>query len=158
PGYDPLDPKVPAAPVVVCDLPIPALTDDAPVYDRPRATAAADGHARTQLGTPAIPITDDLCAEIIALCGSPHLRSGRWLWRQYDHIVRGGSIVRPGSDAAVVRVPCERDGKTTEKFLAFAVDCNGRHCELDPYQGAAMAIAEVCRNLVCSGAEPIGIT
>jgi phosphoribosylformylglycinamidine synthase len=57
-----------------------------------------------------------------------------------------------------VRVPCEKDGATVEKLLAFAVDCSGRMCELDPFTGGAMAIAEVCRNLVCSGAEPIGIT
>ena len=58
--------------------------------------------------------------------GSPNIGSRAWVWRQYDQIVRGGTVVRPGSDAAVVRVPCERDGETIEKFLAFAVDCNGR--------------------------------
>ena len=158
PGYDPLDPDRKPAPVVVCDLPIPALTDDAPVYDRPRAGKPKDDLARTELGMTTIPVAEDLCAELVALCGSPNLGSRRWVWRQYDHIVRGGTVVRPGSDAAVVRVPCERDGKTIEKFLAFAVDCNGRHCELDPFRGAAMAIAEVCRNLVCSGAEPLAIT
>jgi phosphoribosylformylglycinamidine synthase len=67
-------------------------------------------------------------------------------------------VVRPGSDAAVVRVPCERDGETVMKHLAFAVDCNGRFVELAPEEGAKMAVAEVCRNLVCAGAEPIGIT
>ncbi len=158
PNYDPLDPTTKPAPVVVCDLPIPALTDDAPVYDRPRSGTAKDELARTALGMTTIPVADDLCAELLALCGSPNLGSRRWVWRQYDQIVRGGTVVRPGSDAAVVRVPCEKDGKTIEKFLAFAVDCNGRHCELDPFRGAAMAIAEVCRNLVCAGAEPLAIT
>jgi phosphoribosylformylglycinamidine (FGAM) synthase-like enzyme len=129
------------------------------VYARPRASAAdAAATARTQLSIDALPIPDDLAAELLALCGSPNLGSRRWVWRQYDHIVRGGTVVRPGSDAAVVRVPCEKDGVTLEKLLAFAVDCNGRHVELAPFDGAAMAIAEVCRNLVCSGAEPIGIT
>ena len=71
---------------------------------------------------------------------------------------RRWTIVRPGSDAGVVRVPCEKDGTTIEKLLAFAVDCNGRMCELDPYAGGAMAVAEVCRNLACTGAEPIGLT
>ena len=60
--------------------------------------------------------------------------------------------MRPGSDAAVVRVPCEKDGTTIEKLLAFAVDCNGRMCELDPFAGGAMAVAEVCRNLVVHAA------
>ena len=65
---------------------------------------------------------------------------------------------RPGGDAAVVRAPCERDGQRVDKLLAFATDCNPRVCELDPRQGAAMAVAEACRNLVVVGAEPIGLT
>jgi phosphoribosylformylglycinamidine synthase len=67
--------------------------------------------------------------------------------------------VRPGSDAGVVRVPCaNKDGSVIEKFLAFASDGNGRFVDLDPYNGGAMVIAEVCRNLVVTGAEPLGIT
>ncbi|HEY2512213.1 MAG TPA: phosphoribosylformylglycinamidine synthase subunit PurL, partial [Polyangiaceae bacterium] len=163
PGYDPLDGAGRPKPVVVCDLPIPALTDDAPVYDRPRSGPGKLDLARTTLGHEAIPLADDLCAELLAMVGSPNIGSRRWVWRQYDHIVRGGTMVRPGSDAAVVRVPCEKEGSNGEtvrldKFLAFAVDCNGRLCELDPFAGGAMAIAEVCRNLVCSGAEPLAIT
>jgi phosphoribosylformylglycinamidine synthase II len=160
PGYDPLaDEPTPRGPVVVCDIPIGVLTDDAPVYDRPRAplsgeaTAAVDG-----IGAAAVPMPGDLAAELLDLIGAPNVGSRAWVWRQYDQIVRGGTIVRPGSDAAVVRVPCERDGVAIDKLLAFAVDCNGRMCELDAFAGGAMAIAEVCRNLVCSGAEPIGIT
>ena len=100
----------------------------------------------------------DLGRELLDLVGSPNVGSRAWVWRQYDQIVRGGTVVRPGSDAGIVRVPCERDGKTIEKILAFAADCNGRMCELDPFVGGAMAVAEACRNLVCSGAEPIGLT
>jgi phosphoribosylformylglycinamidine synthase len=156
PGYDPLvDPPSKRAPVVACDLPIGVLTDDAPVYDRPRTPAAAPAKA---LDPATIPVPKDLSRELLDLVGSPNVGSRAWVWRQYDQIVRGGTIVRPGSDAAVVRVPCEKDGAVTEKLLAFAVDCNGRMCELDAFAGGAMAIAEVCRNLVCSGAEPIGIT
>jgi len=158
PDYDPLSPTKARDAVVVCDLPIPALTDDAPVYDRPRAGSMHRAMAHTEMGDSALPVADDLCAELVALCGSPNLGSRQWVWRQFDQIVRGGTAVRPGSDAAVVRVPCEKDGVTVNKLLAFAVDCNGRHCERDPFVGAAMAIAEVCRNLVCSGAEPLAIT
>jgi phosphoribosylformylglycinamidine synthase II len=159
PGYDPLA-STPSkrAPVVVCDIPTAVLTDAAPCYDRPRS-AAKQGVAG--LDPSAIPIPTDLASEVLELIGSPNVGSRAWIWRQYDQIVRGGSVVRPGSDAAVVRVPCEvagAGGRTVEKFLAFAVDCNGRTCELDPFTGGASAIAEVCRNLVCSGAEPIGIT
>jgi phosphoribosylformylglycinamidine synthase subunit PurL len=154
PGYDPLvDPSSRRAPVVACDLPIGVLTDDAPVYDRPRAASVAP--VATAEPSPA---HGDLGRELLDLVGSPNVGSRAWVWRQYDQIVRGGTLVRPGSDAAVVRVPCEKDGTTVEKLLAFAVDCNGRMCELDPYVGGAMAVAEVCRNLACTGAEPIGLT
>ena len=152
PGYDPLD-GAPAQgeKIIAADIPVDALTDAAPVYDRPRKTGAKRADV-------SVPATKDAGADLLALLGSPNVGSRAWIWRQYDHIVRGGTIVRPGSDAAVVRVPCERDGTTVMKHLAFACDCNGRHVELDAMNGSKMAIAEVCRNLVCSGAEPIGIT
>jgi phosphoribosylformylglycinamidine synthase len=164
PDHDPLDdtPST-ACPVVVCDLPIDALTDAAPAYDRPQAESPPPGNGKAM----APPVPGNLRDEIFALCGSPNIGSRRWVYRQYDHIVRGGTLVRPGSDAAVVRVLCERDAKgalasggedSIEKLLAFAVDCNGRYVDIDPFQGAAMAVAETCRNLVCSGAEPIGMT
>ncbi len=157
PGYDPrADAPVSRAAIAVCDIPISILTDDAPIYSRPRAPSK---DASTSLDPASIPLlSEDLGRELLDLIGSPNVGSRAWVWRQYDQIVRGGTIVRPGSDAAVVRVDCERDEVHIEKLLAFAVDCNGRMCELDPYVGAAMAVAEVCRNLVCSGAEPIGIT
>jgi phosphoribosylformylglycinamidine synthase subunit PurL len=156
PGHDPLaDRPSTLAPVVVCDLPIGLLTDEAPVYTRPRAPVGA----RTKpLRPPEVPIPADLSAELLQLLRSPNVGSRAWVWRQYDHIVRGGTIVRPGSDAAVVRVQCEAQAEPVEKLLAFAVDCNARMCELDPFAGAAMAVAEACRNLACSGAEPVGIT
>jgi phosphoribosylformylglycinamidine synthase subunit PurL len=162
PEHDPLD-DLPSTtcPVTVCDLPIDALTDGAPAYERPEADPPTMGPRS------APPVPGDLREEILELCACPNIGSRRWVYRQFDHVVRGGTVVRPGSDAAVVRVLCERDAKgtlasdgghATEKLLAFSVDCNGRHVELDPFQGAAMAVAEACRNLVCSGAEPIGMT
>jgi phosphoribosylformylglycinamidine synthase II len=157
PGYDPrTDPLLGRAPVVVCDMPIGFLTEEAPVYDRPRTPASPRG---APLDDSDIPIPADLSGELLKLLGSPNVGSRAWVWRQYDHIVRGGTVVRPGSDAAVVRVRCEQEpGKVVEKLLAFAVDCNARMCELDPYNGAAMAVAEACRNLACSGAVPVGLT
>jgi phosphoribosylformylglycinamidine synthase len=152
PGYDPLDGKPPIGEKkVAADLPVGVLTDDAPVYDRPREPAPVRADVP-------VPESTDPAKDLLALLASPNVGSKAWIWRQYDHIVRGGTVVRPGSDAGVVRVPCERDGKTVMKHLAFAVDCNGRFVELAPEEGAKMAIAEVCRNLVCAGAEPIGIT
>jgi phosphoribosylformylglycinamidine synthase len=156
PAYDPLAPGARTrAAVVVCDIPIGVLTDDAPCYDRPRSQATPPV---TSLARATVPVPSDIARELLELLSSPNIGSRAWVWRQYDHIVRGGTIVRPGSDAAVVRVPCTNDGASLDKFLAFSVDCNGRMCELDAFVGAAMAVAEVCRNLVCAGAEPIGIT
>ena len=153
PGYDPLvDPDSRRAPLVTCDVPIGVLTDDAPVYERPRVRLSPVPAAASP------PAHGDLARELLDLVGSPNVGSRAWVWRQYDQIVRGATIVRAGSDAAVVRVPCEKDGASVEKLLAFAVDCNGRMCELDPYVGGAMAVAEVCRNLACVGAEPMGLT
>ncbi|MDP9036629.1 MAG: phosphoribosylformylglycinamidine synthase subunit PurL, partial [Myxococcota bacterium] len=166
PGYDPLvqPPSARAATgVVVCDVPIHVLTDEAPVYDRPRTSATrAIASREDALTAPTASLANtpplDLQRELLALIGSPNIGSRAWVWRQYDQIVRGGTVVRAGSDAAVVRVPCDKDGTVVEKFLAFAVDCNGRMVDLEPYTGAAMSVAEVCRNLACTGAEPIGIT
>jgi phosphoribosylformylglycinamidine synthase len=160
PGYDPMvHPEAKRAPVIVCDIPVAVLTDEAPCYDRPRAAVTQP----SSLPESSVPLPGDLAQELLDLVGCPNVGSRAWVWRQYDQIVRGGTAVRPGSDAGVVRVPCETtapDGtsRTVEKLLAFSVDCHARACELDPFTGGAMAIAEVCRNLVCSGAEPIGIT
>ncbi len=158
PGYDPLaDEPTTRNPVVVCDIPTGAVNDDAPVYDRPRAEDPAL-RERTRVTEKEVPVIESIDRELLAACGSPNLGSRRWVWRQYDQIVRGGTVVRPGSDAAIVRVPCENDHGVVDKYLAFAVDCNGRMGELDAFAGGAMAVAEACRNLVCSGAEPIGLT
>jgi phosphoribosylformylglycinamidine synthase len=93
------------------------------------------------------------------LIGSPNIGSRSWIWRQYDHIVRDGTVIRPGEgDAAVIRVFCDDADGTREKFLAISADCNGRHVELDPFAGAAMAVAECTRNVVCVGAKPLGLT
>jgi phosphoribosylformylglycinamidine synthase len=154
PGFDPLDggeAREARESIVCADIPVDALTDGAPVYDRPRAPAPPRPDVRC-------PETTDPRADLLALLSSPNIGSRAWIWRQYDHIVRGGTVVRPGSDAGIVRVPCERDGRVVMKHLAFSVDCNARLVELSAEDGGKMAIAEVCRNLVCSGAEPIGIT
>jgi phosphoribosylformylglycinamidine synthase len=176
PGYDPLAAAPPPRDaVVVCDLPVDFLTEAAPKYDRPQAD---DPSLRGRLAFDPATIEDppSWSEALLEMAGSPNLGSRRWVWRQYDHIVRGGTIVRPGGDAAVVRVLGETGGTRPQtilgdtepapkkneidiqKILAFAVDCNGRICELDPFQGAAMAVAEVCRNVACVGAEPVGLT
>ncbi len=171
PGRDPLDPNAqPPRPVVVCDLPVDILVEAAPKYDRPRKVDPdLARRIAVDVGTlGAYPSgSEQIRAELLALAGSPNLGSRQWIWRQYDHMVRGGTMVRPGSDAAVVRVPCEKDDGTLSgdgsetgsyKYIALSVDCDGRQCELDAKNGAAMAVAECARNVVVSGGEPIGLT
>jgi len=135
---------------VVVDLPASPLSDEAPVYDRP--SAEPEGLARRR----ALNVEDfhsqDPTADLMALVASPNLSSRRFIYRQYDHMVRLGTRVGPGADAALVRVV------GTDKALGMTVDCNGRYVWLDPHEGAAMAIAESVRNLACVGAEPIGAT
>ncbi|NUP10816.1 MAG: phosphoribosylformylglycinamidine synthase subunit PurL [Polyangiaceae bacterium] len=160
PGFDPyVDRAAPAgtASIMVCDLPVDFLADEAPKYDRPQAD---DPHAaaRTAFDPATIAPPASWSAELLDMAGSPNLGSRQWIWRQYDCIVRGGTLARPGGDAAVVRAACEHRGTKVDKLLAFSVDCNGRLCEIDPFEGGKYAIAEVCRNLACVGAEPIGIT
>jgi len=91
--------------------------------------------------------------EVLAkLISSPNLCCKKWVWEQYDHMVRTNSVVIPGSDAAVVRI------KGTKKAIAISTDCNSRHCYLDPYMGTVLAVAESARNLSCAGAVPLAIT
>ena len=131
------------------DVPNAALTDDAPLYDRPWVQPRNPA-AEEDLSGVAAPA--DLGAALLALLAAPNIANKRWIYRQYDSTVRTNTIVGPGSDAAVVRV------KGTRRALAMAVDGNGRYCWLDPFEGARLAVAEACRNVASSGAVPIGAT
>ncbi len=168
-GFDPLEGEAPQGrPQVVVDLPIELLTERAPCYDRPQ-------HAVELSTEPLVPpeargdeeADIDWAEELTALLASPNVGSRAWIYRQFDHVVRDGTVLRPGvADAAVVRVFCDGEqlgrargpGEPLQKLLAMAVDCNGRFVQLDPWHGAAMAVAEACRNVVCTGAEPLGLT
>ena len=136
---------------VVAEIPAKALADDGPRYERPYSPPAYQDML-TNLNYDSIPDVKDVNAALLTLLASPTIASKRWVYEQYDHMVRTNTIVRPGSDAAVVRI------KGTNKAVAMTVDCNGRYCLLHPYEGARLAVAEAARNLVCSGAEPIGLT
>ncbi len=157
PGYDPLDGKPPAAEkTVAVDVPVDLLNDAAPKYTR---ACVDDPRPTDRYSVDVGALAFDPRADLLELLGSPNIGSRAWVYRQYDHIVRDGSVVRPGAgDGAVVRLFCDDEHGRREKFIALASDCNGRFCELDPRQGAAMAVAEACRNVVCAGGEPIGLT
>ncbi|TAK29182.1 MAG: phosphoribosylformylglycinamidine synthase subunit PurL [Myxococcaceae bacterium] len=157
PGYDPLSGAPwPDDPPVVVDLPVDLLTDAAPVYTRP---CVEDSRLTDRYGVDATGLAFDPRSDLLELLSAPNVGSRAWIYRQYDHIVRDGTMVRPGAgDAAVVRLYCEDERGRREKLIAMSSDCNGRFCELDPRTGAAMAVAEACRNLACVGAAPIGLT
>jgi len=136
---------------VVAEIPAKALADDGPRYERPYSPPGYQDML-TNLNYDALPDVKDPNAALLALLESPTIASKRWVYEQYDHMVRTNTMVRPGSDAAVVRI------KGTNKAVAMTVDCNSRYCLLNPYEGARLAVAEAARNLACSGAEPIGLT
>lgn len=89
---------------------------------------------------------------LLNMIGSPNLCSREWIYKQYDHMVRTSTVVKPGSDAAVMRV------RGTNKGIALTTDCNSRYCYLDPREGSKIAVVEAARNVVCSGALPLAIT
>jgi phosphoribosylformylglycinamidine synthase subunit PurL len=135
---------------VVAEIPNSALVDAAPVYNRPTARPAYLDDVR-QLDMASLPAVAPADA-LRLLLGSPTIASKRWVYRQYDHMVRTNTIVLAGMGAAVVRV------KDTARALAMSVDGNGRYCYLDPRRGAMLAVAEAARNVACAGATPIGAT
>ncbi len=136
---------------VVAEIPASSLADDGPKYERPYSPPAYQDML-TNLNYDSIPDVKDPSTALLSLLASPTIASKRWVYEQYDHMVRTNTLVRPGSDAAVVRI------KGTKKAVAMTVDCNGRYCLLHPYEGVRLAVAEAARNLVCSGAQPIGLT
>ena len=142
---------------VVCDVPVKALTDEAPVYERPMKSVARSQEpgagSREERQTPHSELpTPNFNAVLLDLLASPNLSSKEWVYRQYDHMVRTNTAVLPGADAAVVRI------KETRRALAVALDGNGRYCSIDPRAGAKLIVAEAARNVVCVGAQPIAIT
>jgi phosphoribosylformylglycinamidine synthase len=157
---------------VVVDIPAKKLADDAPVY-HPESREPAYLENTRRFGVDRLPELGDPAKTLLQLLAWPSIASKNWVYRQYDHMVRDGSVVCPGSDAAVIRIKedsCPEAGLAgaakaakngagaTEKFVALAVDCNAAYVYLDPYEGAKTAVAESARNLTCSGATPLGAT
>jgi phosphoribosylformylglycinamidine (FGAM) synthase-like enzyme len=166
--------------LVVAEIPNRALTDEAPVYQRPMeepaylrdvqqldldAIGSPERLALHTQGTLAAHETLAVHAQgaralqasdqnevLLALLGSPTIASKKWIYRQYDHMVRTNTINMPGYGAGVVRI------KGTDRALAMSVDGNGRYCYLDPYRGAMLAVAEAARTVACAGARPLGAT
>ena len=136
---------------VVAEIPARALAEEAPRYNRPISEPSYLRDAqRLDLESLSVPPSPrDAFRRLLA---SPAIASKRWVYRQYDHMVRTNTLVLPGMGAGVVRV------KGTNRAIAMSVDCNGRFVYLDPYAGAQLAVAEASRNVACAGAQPIGAT
>ncbi len=132
---------------IVADIPVAALADDAPIYDRPAHPPVARTPAPIRRSVE--PRAD---TALRAMLSSPNVASKRWVYRQYDSIVQGNTVVGPGGDAAVLRI------KGSRRALALKVDSNPRACAIDPYLGAVASVVEAARNVACTGARPVGIT
>ena len=136
---------------LLAHLPLQTLTD-APRY-RLDGRQTEEQKQRQRLALSQVPLPDTDVGEILLrLLASPNIASKHSIYRQYDHQVQTNTVVGPGSDAAILRV------KGTGKAIALTIDGNGRYCYLDPYRGGQIAVAEACRNLSCSGAEPLALT
>jgi len=132
---------------VVADLPIDPLAQASPEYDRPWVAPAKRPVVEAADVEPFEPI-----AALLTLVACPDLASKRWIWEQYDHMVMGDTVQRPGGDAAVVRV------HGTKKAIAITTDVTPRYCQADPYEGGRQAVAEAYRNLSAVGALPLAVT
>jgi phosphoribosylformylglycinamidine synthase len=155
---------------IVADIPAKKIADESPIYQRESSEPEYLKAVRAfRLGT--IADSQSPISDLLKLLAWPTIASKNWVYRQYDHQVRDGSVVLPGSDAAVIRIKSDSipvitaelktkigDAKVSEKLIAMTVDCNGVYVYLDPYEGAKAVVTEACRNLACSGAVPLGAT
>ena len=145
---------------VAAEIPAKPLADEAPLYERearkPRTTGTMDANELlNSLPFPPADFVDSVDfvrSSLRKLLSDPSIASKNWVYRQYDHMVRTGTVVRPGSDAAVFHL------REANKFLAATTDCNSLYCRLDPREGGRIAVAEAARNLTCSGAMPLAVS
>jgi phosphoribosylformylglycinamidine synthase len=148
---------------VVADIPAKKIADESPVYQRDAQEPAYLKEVRA-FRLDHIPATQDARADLLKLLAWPTIASKNWVYRQYDHMVRDGSAVCPGSDAAVLRIKTDSlpelstHKPTPDKYIALTVDGNGAYVYLDPYEGGKIVVTEAARNLACSGAAPLGVT
>ena len=134
---------------VFADIPVSALTDAAPLYERPLKRPTNITSQTEEFDKDS---ESDLNEVFMRIVSSPTVASKEWVYRQYDHMVRTNTITMPGSDAAVIRI------KETRRALAMTLDSNARYCAADPRTGAKLVVAEACRNLAVSGARPLALT
>src|SRR5262252_2160781 len=138
---------------IAAEIPAKALADDAPLYSREarklNGKSAEDAELIKKISANSASTAVESLRELLR---DPTIASKNWVYRQYDHTVRTGTVVKPGSDAAVFFV------RYANKILAATTDCNSLYCALDPREGGRIAVAEAARNLTCSGARPLAVT
>ena len=138
---------------IAAEIPAKALADEAPLYSREArhgtAESAEDAELIKKISAKSASSAVESLRELLR---DPTIASKNWVYRQYDHTVRTGTMVKPGSDAAVFLV------RYANKILAATTDCNSLYCSLDPREGGKIAVAEAARNLTCSGARPLAVT
>ena len=133
---------------LVTSIPVAPLVDAAPEYDRPWDPTPTQPIIKTK----DVIISDDLESALKVMLSSPNLCSRQWVWEQYDHMVMGDTVMRPGGDAALVRV------HDTSKGIAITTDCTPRYVLADPIEGGRQAVAESYRNVTSVGAKPLAVT
>ncbi|MEO7984909.1 MAG: phosphoribosylformylglycinamidine synthase subunit PurL [Gemmatimonadales bacterium] len=142
--------RVRHAGLVVAAIPGQRLVDDCPMY-HPEAREGADARTRRASRPTGAPTTD-LRGALELLLDSPNIASKQWMYEQFDSTIQASTVIGPGGDAGVLRVPGTGFG------LSVSVDCNSRLVGLDPYEGGKSTVAEAARNVACTGAVPLGIT
>jgi phosphoribosylformylglycinamidine synthase subunit PurL len=136
---------------IVADIPNAALTDDAPLYNRPMEPWEPQV-SRVKPAHIVFKASGDFTPDLMRLLGSVNICSKRWIFEQYDSMVQSNTIEGPGADAGLMRI------KGTRRAIAMSLDGNGRWCWLDPKLGAMHAVAESARNVSCTGAIPVAAT
>ncbi len=130
------------------DIPIDPMVGQSPEYDRPWTETPLPPILQAENIEPGPPLGQAL----VRIMATPDIASRRWIWEQYDYLVMNDTVVRPGGDAAVVRI------RDSNRGLAMTVDCTSRYCLAHPKTGGAQAVAEAWRNLTAVGARPLAIT
>jgi len=138
---------------IAATIPAKALAEEAPLYSReaqkPTTEITENAELLKKISVNSFPSVVESLRQLLR---DPTIASKNWVYRQYDHTVRAGTLVKPGSDAAVFFV------RYANKILAATTDCNSTYCALDPREGGKIAVAEAARNLTCSGARPLALT
>jgi phosphoribosylformylglycinamidine synthase len=155
PDHDPFTSKAPEGrQALLTDLPVALLIENAPAYER----ASKPIEIERSLPTVTLKRNEDAESELVRLLGSSNVGSRDWITRRIEGGGKAAASQRaPQSDASVVKIAVGDENGSMEKVLALSVDGNGRYAALDPREGAAMAVAECARNIVCTGAEPLGL-